>query len=77
MFGILGPLKLTDMTFSHDVAPEYVYSAENKAASIETACMSCPRNRGGIAFAGADDGTLYLDLFPLPCHVLTPRVQIY
>ena len=50
---------------------------KNKAASIETACIICPRNRGGIAFAGADDGALYLDLFPLPYHVLTPWVQSY
>ena len=48
------------------------YLAKNKAASIETAFIRCPRNRGGIAFAGADDGALYLDLFPLPYHVLTP-----
>ena len=47
-------------------------ATKNKAASIETACIICPRNRGGIAFAGADDGALYLDLFPLPYHVLTP-----
>ncbi len=32
---------------------------KNKAASIETACIISPRNRGGIAFAGADDGALY------------------
>lgn len=50
---------------------------KNKAVSDETACMICPRNRGGIAFAGADDGTLYLDLIPLPSHVLTPWVQRY
>ena len=48
------------------------YSFKNKAASTETACVICPRNRGGIAFAGADDRALYFDLIPLPSHVLTP-----
>ena len=48
---------------------------KNKAVSIETACMICPRSRGGIAFAGADDGTLYLNLIPLPSHVLLPRCK--
>lgn len=43
----------------------------------ETACKVCPRNRGEIALAGADDGTLYYVLIPLPGHVLTPQVQRY
>lgn len=39
--------------------------------------MLCPRNRGEIALAGADDGTLYYVLIPLPGHVLTPQLQRY
>ena len=33
------------------------------------------KKSGGIAFAGADDGTLYLNLIPLPSHVLLPRCE--
>ena len=33
------------------------------------------KKSGGIAFAGADDGTLYLNLIPLPSHVLLPRCK--
>ena len=51
---------------------------KNKAASYdETACKVCPRNRGEIALAGADDGTLCYALIPLPNHVLVPQVQRY
>ena len=59
------------------VSQQLMFILKNKAASVETAFIRCPRNRGGIAFAGADDGALYLDLFPLPYHVLTPYIQRY
>lgn len=41
-----------------------MFILKNKAASVETAFIRCPRNRGGIAFAGADDGALYLAYSP-------------